>query len=625
MLAAQSMYGPHACDQWDVGEISLGRCLYRLLPEDVFDSQPLEGAGGRLALVADVRLDNREELGAALDIPAEQARQLCDAAILMAAWERWAEASFDHLVGVYAFAIWDRERRALTLARDPLGQRALHYHCGAGFFAFASMPKGLHALAEIPRAPDPDHAIDLLLEMPELGIGSFFLGVSRVEPGSFVTVTPGGLQFGRHWNPQRRPVKFASPGDYVDALREHLDVAVRAQLRRVDGPVGAHLSAGMDSSAVTTAAARLLAPSGGRVTAFTAIPREVGRGGEHAGYIDDEGPLAAATATSYPNIDHVLVRSTDRLQTETLDRDYRLFDRPLVNRCNLDWWNEINRQARDRGITVMLKGSYGNVTMSWDGLDALPEMVARGRLNDWWRLARTAVAAGTLRWKGVFFLSLAPWMPDPMWRALTHLRGGRVDEVWRRHALNPALTAGLSRDRRLRAAGVDPLPRYGNDSFAERLSLLVNSDSGALASGRLAGWGIDERDPTADRRLVEFSLNIPTEQFMAGGVMRSIARGVLADRVPRIVLEESRKGHQAADWHVPMTAGRKELARQISSLESCSPVAAVLDVPRLRHLVEDWPAEGGWEREDVIQPYRSALLCSLSVGHFLQKASGSNQ
>src|SRR5258708_6449856 len=194
--------------------------------------------------------------------------------------------------------------------------------------------------------------------------------------------------------------------------------------------------------------------------------------------MNDEGPLAAATVTFHPNIDHVLVPSTDRLQTETLDRDYRLFDRPLVNRCNLDWWNEINRQARDRGIAVMLKGSYGNVTLSWDGLDALPEMVARGRLNDWWRLARTVVAAGTLRWKRVFFLSLGPWMPNPVWRGLTHLRGGRVDEIWRRHALNPALKAGLARDRRLRAVGVDPLPRYGHDSFAERLCLLVNADSG---------------------------------------------------------------------------------------------------------------------------------------------------
>src|SRR5258708_6419892 len=153
MLAAQSMYGPHACDQWDGGDASLGRCLYRLLPEDVYDSQPLEGAGGRLVLAADLRLDNREELEAALNIPGEQARRLCDAAILLAAWERWAEDCFDHLVGVYAFAVWDKARRALTLARDPLGQRPLHYHRGAGFFAFASMPKGLHALAEIPRAP----------------------------------------------------------------------------------------------------------------------------------------------------------------------------------------------------------------------------------------------------------------------------------------------------------------------------------------------------------------------------------------------------------------------------------------------------------------------------------------
>ena len=88
--------------------------------------------------------------------PAEKARQSSDAAILLAAIERWEESCFEHLVGDYAFALWDAARRRLILARDPLGQRPLHYFHSNGFFAFASMPKGLHALAEVPYAPDEE-------------------------------------------------------------------------------------------------------------------------------------------------------------------------------------------------------------------------------------------------------------------------------------------------------------------------------------------------------------------------------------------------------------------------------------------------------------------------------------
>src|SRR5262245_9252955 len=133
MLAVQEMYGPHHCAQWSDADVALGRRLMRVLPEDVSDRQPLIGGGGRYVLVADVRLDNRDELTEVLRIPAPQARNLCDAAILLAAIERWEEFCLKHLIGDYAFAVWDRASRRLLLARDPLGQQPLHYHRGNKF------------------------------------------------------------------------------------------------------------------------------------------------------------------------------------------------------------------------------------------------------------------------------------------------------------------------------------------------------------------------------------------------------------------------------------------------------------------------------------------------------------
>ncbi len=624
MMTAQSIYGPHACDQWDDGEVSLGRRLFRTLPEDKHDRQPLVGAGGRLALVADLRLDNREDLETSLNIPHAKARQLCDAAILLAAWERWGEAALDRLVGVYAFAIWDRQRGALLLVRDESSERPLHYHRAAGFFAFASMPKGLHALEQIPRAPDQKRAREFLASMPEYGTASFFAGVERVEPGCLVTVTAGGLESTRHWRPRRRPIKFPRQDDYVEALREHLDVAVRAQLRGADGKVGSHLSGGLDSSAVAATAARLLAPTGGRVVAFTSVPREGFAGPALIWKIADEGPLAATVAARYSNIEHVLVRSTGRLQTETFDRDHFLCDRPLTNVINNDWWHEINRSAGERGLRIMLTGANGNLSMTYSGLDALPELMGRGRLGDWWRLARAVVGAGTMRWRGALFYSLGPWMPGPLWNWLNRIRGGYVVDVPHWSALNPALIPGLERARRMRSAGYDHFARPSADPFHWRSTDLSYSDKGNYNKGDLGCWGIDLRDPTSDRRLFEFCLNIPTEQFMAGGIPRALARHMLTDRLPAAVLAETRRGSQAADWYLTATSGRSELAEQVARLEQFAPAARMLDLPRLRKLVDNWPAEG-WELDRVAEPYRHALLRGLSVGQFLRRASGSNR
>src|SRR5712691_3341261 len=87
MLAAQSIYGRHGENRWVEGSVALGRRLTRLLPEDVFDTQPLHGRESPFVLVADLRLDNREDLAAELGIQAEQAKTMCDAALLLAAFE----------------------------------------------------------------------------------------------------------------------------------------------------------------------------------------------------------------------------------------------------------------------------------------------------------------------------------------------------------------------------------------------------------------------------------------------------------------------------------------------------------------------------------------------------------
>src|SRR5262249_14209706 len=147
--------------------------------------------------------------------PPVQWRGLCDAAILLAAIERWDESRLEHLVGDYAFAAWDALRRRLLLARDPLGQRPLHYHRGNKFFAFASMPKGLHALPEVPYAPNEESVAEFLVMAPETGSQSFFLGIERVEPGHRVTVTADGFAARRHWEPMRRRIEFPRPEHYV--------------------------------------------------------------------------------------------------------------------------------------------------------------------------------------------------------------------------------------------------------------------------------------------------------------------------------------------------------------------------------------------------------------------------
>jgi asparagine synthase (glutamine-hydrolysing) len=614
MLAAQQMYGPDASANWSSGDVAVGRQLMRMLPEDVFDHQPLVGGGGRFVLVADLRLDNRDELAESLRLPTASARLLCDAAILLAAIERWEDNCLSHLVGDYAFVLWDGARRRLLMARDPLGERPLHYHRGSGFCAVASMPKGLHALPEVPYAPDEDRIEEFLAMIPEFGAQSFFRRIERVEPGHAVAVTSSDCTTWRHWQPRRAHVKLRGPDEYSEALRDLLDRAVRCRLRGA-GDVAAQLSGGFDSSAVAATAARLLGPLGHRVFAFTSVPREGYEGPCPPHRIIDEGPYAAATAAMYPNISHVLVRSPGRSPLAGLDSGFLLFERPIANICNYVWLSSINDAARERKLDVMLVGDRGNLGLSYDGLAVVPDLFRDRRLIAWWRQARALVMRRQMRWRGVMALTLGQSLSPVVWNWLNRvMRGtGVADDSY--FGIHPHRLAALKREGRMDYD--DP----SNDSFSLRLSVLREADFGNWNTGILGGWHIDMRDPTADVRLLEFCLAVPPDQFLHEGIPKALARRTLADRVPKLVLDERRRGLQAADWHEQLTAVRDCVAAEIERLGACEPAAKVIDLPRLRRLVENWPSEG-WESEELVSAYRFALLHAISAGYFLRRTTG---
>jgi asparagine synthase (glutamine-hydrolysing) len=623
MLSAQQIYGPDDTSLRDDGDLALGRCLFRTLPEDRFDRAPQCGGGGRFALVADLRLDNRGELAVELGVDPSDAGTMCDATMLMRAWERWETALFDHLVGDYAFALWDDRDRRLFMARDPLGNRPLHYHRGDGFFAFASMPKGLHALPSVAYGPDEVRAAEFLALMPEYGPRSFFEGISRVEAGQLAVVDDGRVRTSLHWQPERCAGKAGTAGDHAEGLRHHLDVAVAARLRGAGDRVGAHLSGGFDSSAVASTAARLMGERGGGVVALTAVPREGYSGAVRPGRIGDESELAAATASLYPNMEHVLVRPDGRKILDDLDRDFFLFERPLVNACNQRWWKRVNEEARGRGVRVMLPAVMGNYSISYAGWERFAELAATGR---WLTLAwegRAVVGNGQRSWKGVLADAFGPWLPAPLWRAASRSAGRADYDVTSYTTVNRQRVLDLDLERRAAEQALDFSYRPPKDGFESRLWCLRRIDLGNLQKGSLAGWGVDQRDPTTDRRLVEFTLALPMEAFLNRGESRAVARRAFADRIPACVLAERRKGIPAVDWHEQVAASPADLGVEIDRLEQVPAAAAALDLARMRGLVEAWPS-GGWESGQAETFYRAALLRGIVSGHFLRKAARSN-
>jgi asparagine synthase (glutamine-hydrolysing) len=323
----------------------------------------------------------------------------------------------------------------------------------------------------------------------------------------------------------------------------------------------------------------------------------------------------------HPNIEPVRIPASDGSPVDSLDRFFFLYERPVLNLCNGVWIHAILDDVRRRRLPLLLSGQQGNMTISYDGMPHLARLFRQGR---WLQLARLAlgIRGWGARWGTIAAAAAGPYLPVPLWRGVARLRG-RGRRLTDYSAIAPRLAEDQALAARARDRGLDTSYRPRADGVELRLWAARRVDMGNYNKGMLGGWGVDVRDPTADRRLFEFCLSVPDEQFLAGGVPRSLARRAFADRLPQAVVGERRKGLQAADWHEGLARARADVVEELERIARLPAIEGELDVARLQRLVSDWPSDG-WDKPAQLDRYRLALLRGLSAGHFMRKASGSN-
>ena len=161
------------------------------------------------------------------------------------------------------------------------------------------------------------------------------------------------------------------------------------------------------------------------------------------------------------------------------------------------------------------------------------------------------------------------------------------------------------------------------DSHADRMREFASADGGNPYKGVLAEYGISVRDPTGDRRVIEYTLATPVEEFIRGGIPRSLARRAFADRLPPEVATFRQRGYQSADWHEALDRARPEIEQEIESIMRCDGVADAVDFGWLKDCVDSWP-EDGWDQFQIRDRYRLGLLRGISAGHFIRRVRGTN-
>ncbi|SCW45293.1 asparagine synthetase B family protein [Ancylobacter rudongensis] len=572
----------------------------------------------RAILGFDGRLDNRDALLNRLGLAAATDT----GALLLAAYHRWGRDCFTHLIGDYACAIWDRDARTFYLATDPGALRTLFFWTDRGRLLFATEQRGLFACPDVPREIDRDQMAAWLCMLPREPLRTFFRGVNRVPPGHVVRWVAGEATLERWWRPEELPViHLPCDEDYEEALREALDEAVRARI----GPgerIGSNLSGGLDSSSVTALAARQLASQGRELTAFTAAPRHPQPAIRNR--FTDEWPYAAEVATLYPNITHVRIDNDAEPLLDALDLREAGNDWPVLNASNNVWINGIFREAKRRRLDVVLQGAMGNMTISHNGGERLAGHLRRGDLLGALRTVRDLRRGGGRSWLGIAGQAADSLLPTRFSRSLRAAVGRGTPGLFDYSAIHPAFLHRSGMEGR----AMDMACKLGNlargDSRALRLAVLDRTDHRGhtvMSTRRL--FGIDVRDPTSDRRVIELCLSIPDEQFARGGVPRSLIRRTMRGLLPDMVLDERRKGLQAADWRVGFQAALPGLRAEVARLRNSPFASECLDLDRMDQLLDAWPgAEDAGER--ATYDYLCTFSRALTAGRFIRRVEGGN-
>jgi len=624
MLAALRHRAPTRGEWWAANDAE--RCAVELGAfQGVFARQT---AAGRLVLVADARLDDRDALHARLGRPAGTAS---DAELILLAYERWGTECAAQLVGDFAFAVWNERTRTLVCVRDPMGVRPLYLHRGREFFAFASEAKALFTLPEVPRRlSDEQVALFLEAELHDRTT-TMFDGIERLPAAHTIQVTPERATAVEYWRPDpHRAVGCSSPGEYVDAFRSIFVAAVADRMRDASA-VGTTLSGGLDSSSVTCVAADHARTTGTAVHSFSLVFDGLDaadfRLSDERTYMDD----VIARGGLHPHF----VRGDALSPLGGIDRTLWHLDEPHFA-PNLYLHQGMFAAARENGVGVLLDGFDGDSTVShgfgrltglaragdWDAFErearafAAHRGIAPARLLDEYgrpHLAELARTGRPLRWMRTaatlrrrFQLSgrelvvrdglrplrarLGRRTPDGTQPASSILRA----DVYR--AIAPALPRdedGVRSEAELHVSGLTQ-PLY-------QLTLEI-ADKASRA------FGLEARYPFFDRRLIDFCVAVPESLKFADGWPRHLFRRAMEGILPPAVQWRATKASLAPNFH---RAIRSTDRRCLESLvDDAERLARWIDPRALRATFDRYVQASAWRGREVdgYQLFRAAVL-----------------
>ncbi len=537
MCDAMVHRGPDGAGVWT--ELGIGLGHRRLSVIDLDGSpQPMHSADGRAVIVFNGEIYNFRELRAELEKTGARFKTGGDTEVILAAWQRWGVDCLDRLHGMFAFALYDLDKRRLLLARDRFGVKPLFMaRLSDGSLAFASELKGLLAHPLLRRRVDPE-ALDAYLTwgyVPDTH--SILSGVEKLPAGHFMLLEQGKAPGGPKswWDIDFSNRAKGSEADLSAELVHLMRDAVQSRMV-ADVPLGAFLSGGVDSSSVVA----LMSEASANPVQTCSIGFDV--------EALDETSYAKQVAEKFGTSHQA--RTVGQDDFHAINQLAAMFDEPFADASALPTWR-VCQLAREK-VTVALSG---------DGADEAFAGYRRQVFHHNEERVRSLLPSGL---RGALFGTLgrlwpkADWAPRPLRAKATLLALSESGEEGYARGLSvttPEARAALYSDsfsknlgghrsedeliRLMRSAparsGLDRA-QYADLKFWLPGDILTKVDRTSMAVS------LEAREPLLDHRLVEFAATLPENMRVHGSTGKYLLKKCMERYLPRDILYRPKQG-----------------------------------------------------------------------------------
>lgn len=525
------------------GSIGMGHCQFYTTEESYYEQQPFSDELSQLCIVCNGRVDNREDLIAELTLN-DKDQVITDVELILAAYKKWNSGCLNHIVGDFAFVIWDKKQQRLFCARDYAGANPLFYTLVDQTFIFGSTIEQFYQHPRLSPQLNDEYVLDFLLDSvtgPLNTPGTAIKGIKRLPPACYLWVNQGRVSAPvEYWTPADiKDIHFSNPMDYAEGFREVFRGVVKSHIRNKE-PVASELSGGLDSSSIVSMAANLYESAEIPNNGFIALSKNFNTYPEA-----DEAEYQRVVIEKYNLISRSLL--ADNAIGMKNAESWLYPDEPYGVYCSYNEQCLTPGAANDFGATVLLTGTGGDEILCGNPL-YLADLLWCGKLRTFWADLKRWSRMENMSYLHVLtelgikpriphslrpFLSVLLRKPIEFWYTFDQDSGPIVPEwIDKRFAENMGATKRirtLVSDQNCQKASMIPEYRSLHGSNASQGAQLITCP-----------LKVEIRQPFYDKRLVEYVMGVPMPYRInvneEGGVtekllIRNGMKGILPDSI----------------------------------------------------------------------------------------------